>query len=108
MYRQCQPTSFANISGHATAEVPYEGQPTFKVEDLISAILTSEELELLSLVDGTRNLYELCAAGPFSTADNGKLLYAFHVLQLVRRVQVVTASGSLKIQMKSNGEFQKP
>ena len=60
-------------------------EPSWRTEDLIEAALEREEVDLLSLVDGQRTLYEVCSEGPYSAADNGKLLYAFSVLQLIRR-----------------------
>ena len=56
-------------------------EPSWRTEDLIEAALEREEVDLLSLVDGRRTLYEVCSEGPYSAADNGKLLYAFLVLQ---------------------------
>ncbi|HEX5759449.1 MAG TPA: DUF4388 domain-containing protein [Thermoanaerobaculia bacterium] len=68
-------------------------EPSWRTEDLIEAALGRDEVRLLSLVDGKRTLYEVCSEGPFSAADNGKILYAFHVLQLIRRVESVPEPG---------------
>ncbi len=59
--------------------------PSFTTEALIEIGLDAEEYALLGLVDGRRTLVEICSRGPFSGADNAKLMYAFHVLQLIRR-----------------------
>lgn len=59
--------------------------PTDDTEGIIDAGLDSEQFDLLRLVDGSRSLYEICTAGPFSAAENAKLMYAFQVLQLIRR-----------------------
>lgn len=65
-----------------------------RVEDLIETALDAQEVELLDLVDGKRTLYEICTHGPLGVAENGKLLYAFQVLQLVRRLEVALPSGA--------------
>jgi hypothetical protein len=84
----------------------------YNPETLIESGLTAEDHATLLLVDGKRTLYEICMDGPFSPADNAKLLYAFHVLRLIRRSQAGTTTASreaetarLKIQMKSQGDF---
>lgn len=59
-------------------------EPKYTTEDLIGTGLDSEEYGLLRLIDGKRTLYELCTEGPLSVPENGKLIYAFHVLKLVR------------------------
>jgi hypothetical protein len=60
-------------------------EPCYRVEDLVEVGLTRTEYELLRLVNGQSGLFELCMNGPFSTEENAKLLYAFQVLELVRR-----------------------
>ena len=60
-------------------------EPAFTAEDAIAAALGAEEYELLGLIDGERTFYELCTDGPLSAPENAKLVYAFHVLRLVRR-----------------------
>lgn len=59
----------------------------FSTEELIQAALEADEYRLLTLIDGRRTLYEVCTEGPMSPAENAKLVYAFHVLRLVRRQQ---------------------
>lgn len=61
-------------------------EPAYSTEDLIGTGLEKDEYELLRLIDGKRTLYELCTEGPLSVPENGKLIYAFHVLKLVRRL----------------------
>ena len=60
-------------------------EPNFSTEDLIRAAIGDDEYTLLGLIDGQRSLYEVCHHGPLSAPENAKLVYAFHVLRLVRR-----------------------
>jgi hypothetical protein len=59
--------------------------PGWDTETLISLGLDGDEHALLRLVDGRRSLYQICTEGPFSAAENAKMLYAFQVLRLLRR-----------------------
>ncbi len=87
--------------------------PSYHAEALIDLALDADDHRLLTLVDGRRTLYEVCTAGPHLPADNAKLMYAFHVLQLIRRVQVEEnapaggsrreSSGAIRIRMKTPG-----
>lgn len=61
-------------------------EPSYHGESLIESALEAEDLQLLRLVDGERTLYEVCTAGPNAVPDNAKLMYAFHVMQLIRKV----------------------
>ena len=83
-------------------------EPCFKSEELIEISLDSESYRLLKLVDGKRNLYDLCSQGPKAPAENAKLLYAFRVLHLVRRQQESRQTGPVKIQIKTTGDSYKP
>jgi hypothetical protein len=76
-------------------------EPTWSTEELIEAALTGEELGLLRMVDGQRVLYELCTGGPLAPAENARLLYAFHVLRLIRRRVVDPGSGVVKIRFRN-------
>lgn len=58
------------------------------------------ELKLLSLVDGRRSLRDLITAGPGDVSTNARLVYAFWVLHLVTRRDILT-SGIKKIQWKT-------
>jgi hypothetical protein len=58
----------------------------------------ADELELLELVDGKRNLYELCEAGPLSPGANARILYALVELQMV--TMDPSASGKILIQVR--------
>jgi Domain of unknown function (DUF4388) len=88
--------------------------PAFQTEGLIELALDADDYRLLGLVDGRRTLYEICTEGPRSAADNAKLMYAFHVLQLIRKVQVKEngpedrrageRSGAIKIRFKAPGD----
>jgi hypothetical protein len=84
-------------------------EPDFHNEALIEIALTARDLALLVLVDGKRTLYEISQAGPYSVADNAKLLYAFHVMRLIRKAAVPErpaerpdrgATGAIKIRFK--------
>jgi hypothetical protein len=55
-----------------------------QTDDLIEVALRREEYDLLQMVDGKRTLYELCTEGPFDPRTNGRLLYAYYVLEFVR------------------------
>ena len=78
----------------------------FGWEDLIEIGLDGDEFKLLELVDGKRTLYDLCAEGPLAPAENAKLLYAFQVLQLVRRAAAVERTGPVKVQLRTGGDAQ--
>jgi hypothetical protein len=62
----------------------------YRTESLIEIALTEKDLELLDLADGRRTLYEISTEGPYSLRDNAKLMYAFHVMQLIREVPAET------------------
>ena len=92
-------------------------EPCYKTEQLIELALDGDEYKLLSLVDGRRTLYDICTQGPHSAAENGKVLYAFQVLQLVRvlapaveaqpeprREEGTGSSGAIKIRFKTQGD----
>src|SRR3984893_9795237 len=88
-------------------ETVFEG--CYQVEELIELAMDADEYSLLQLVDGRRTLFEICTQGPHSAAENGKLLYAFQVLQLIRRVSrdvpdaraAVRETGAIKIRLKT-------
>lgn len=63
-------------------------EPCYRSEELIEAALDAADMKLLALVNGKRTLYDICAEGPHAAAENGKLLYAFQVLRLVRGLEV--------------------
>ena len=80
--------------------------PSYKLEDLIEVALDAEEYRLLAMVDGKRTLYELATKGPLAPPENARLLYAYSVLQLIRKVGVAepsTMSGVIKIKLRSKG-----
>ncbi len=68
-------------------------EPAYRTEDLIETALESDEMRLLELVDGRRTLFDICTQGPRGVAENGKLLYAFAALQLIRRCEVPSSVG---------------
>lgn len=81
-------------------------EPHYRFEDLIEVALEDDEYRLLSQVNGKASLYELCTNGPLAAADNARLLYAFFVLGLIRRVDSAgekPTSGGIKIKMRSEG-----
>jgi len=78
--------------------------PSYRLEDLIEVALDTEEYRLLAMVDGKRTLYELATRGPLAPPDNARLLYAYSVLQLIRKVGVAertATSGVIKIKLRS-------
>lgn len=76
-------------------------EPTWVTETLIEAALNEDELKLLRLVNGKRTLYELCTTGPFPPAENARMIYAFHVLRLMKRQQTDPSAGVIKIRLKA-------
>ncbi|QQR73740.1 MAG: DUF4388 domain-containing protein [Holophagales bacterium] len=77
--------------------------PCYRVEDLVEIALDEREFQLLSMVNGRRSVFELCTQGPLSPAENGKLLYAYSVLNLVRRSEG-EEGGVIKIRMRMERE----
>jgi hypothetical protein len=88
-------------------------EPCFQIEDLIEMGLDRQDFELLRLVDGKRSLLEICSNGPLVPADNARLLYAFHTLQLIQRgpepggIKVRLRSEGAGLEMLSGGGFQR-
>ena len=76
-------------------------EPTWSAEDLIEVALDEIELKLLRLVDGRRTLYDVCTSGPYSPAENARLVYAFHVLRLIRR-RAADRPGVVKIRFRGD------
>ncbi|MFP5288441.1 MAG: DUF4388 domain-containing protein [Thermoanaerobaculia bacterium] len=90
----------------------------YKTEQLIELALDADEYRLLSLIDGRRTLYDICTQGPRSAAENGKLLYAFQILQLIRAAGAAASprpeaklqqegmmgTGAIKIRFKTQGD----
>lgn len=60
----------------------------YRTEELIATALDTYDMQLLALVNGERTLYDICAEGPRTAADNGKVLYALQVLRLIRSIGV--------------------
>ncbi len=58
--------------------------PCYRLEDVVEIGLDAEEFQLLTMIDGTRTLYDLCTEGPCGPHDNARLLWAFRVLELAR------------------------
>ena len=80
--------------------------PSYKLEDLIEVALDAEEYKLLAMVDGKRTVYELATKGPLAPPENARLLYAYSVLQLIRKVGVAepaAAPGVIKIKLRPEG-----
>jgi hypothetical protein len=77
---------------------------SFAVEDLLEIALDKDEYTLLRLVDGRRTIYEVCSQGPFSVAENARLLYAYHVLRLVHRAESRSepSTGAIKIRLSAD------
>jgi hypothetical protein len=81
-------------------------EPCYQAEELIEIAMDADEYALLQLVDGRRTLFEICTEGPHSAAENGKLLYAFQVLQLVRQAGRGSAAGKTSTSDKSTGAIK--
>ena len=104
------PNAKAMVARMGRKETVFE--PCYQVEELIELAMDADEYSLLQLVDGRNTLFEICTQGPHSAADNGKLLYAFQVLQLIRRVSrdlpdarpAVRETGAIKIRFKTHGD----
>lgn len=91
-------------------------EPCYRIEDLIELALDADEYRLLRLVDGRRTLFDVCTQGPHGAAENGKVMYAFQVLQLIRPVAVASTpewerpreegagAGAIKIRLKTTGD----
>lgn len=92
-------------------------EPCYKAEQLIELALDADEYRLLGLADGRRTLYDICTQGPRSAAENGKLLYAFQILQLIRPAgtaeprpetrlpqEGTAGTGAIKIRFKTQGD----
>jgi hypothetical protein len=94
-------------------------EPCYREEELIELALDADEYRLLKLVDGTRTLYDVCIQGPHGPADNGKAMYAFQVLQLIRAAGAPgpggpppgpepkprdEGTGAIKIRFKTQGD----
>lgn len=77
-------------------------EPCFRVEDLIEIGLDPDQWRLLSLVNGKRSFFELCSIGPWTAAENAKVLYSFLVLQLIRRSDL--EPGAIKIRLRTEGD----
>jgi len=77
-------------------------EPVWRTEDLIEVAMDEPELQLLRVLDGKRTLYEACTSGPFSPAENARLVYAFFVLRLVRRRVSDRTSGVVKIRLRTD------
>jgi uncharacterized protein DUF4388 len=89
-------------------------EPCYRVEDLIELALDADEYRLLNLVNGKRTLFEICTQGPHGAAESGKVMYAFQILQLIRRLPGAENSsepqsreegtGAIKIRFKTQGD----
>lgn len=75
----------------------------YVTEDLIEIALNAEEYSLLRLVDGQRTLYDICTEGPYAVSENARLLYAFHVLHLVDRVDEAQRPGTGPVKIRYGG-----
>jgi hypothetical protein len=82
----------AKLGGRGGILKPVQRPPHLK-----SLELAAEEQALVDLVDGSRTVYELCEAGPFSPGINARVLYALLALRMINREQT---SKSLRIQIK--------
>lgn len=72
--------------------IGYVGSRNTMLEQDPDAQLTLElynpdesEREILRMVDGLTNLYEICSTSPHGPHETAKILYAFWILKLIRR-----------------------
>jgi hypothetical protein len=89
-------------------------EPCYRTEELIETALDAADMQLLSLVNGKRTLYDICTQGPHAPAENGKVLYAFQVLRLVKSIGMAEETleearpreetGAIKIRFKTEGD----
>ncbi|HUP42796.1 MAG TPA: DUF4388 domain-containing protein [Thermoanaerobaculia bacterium] len=98
------PNAKALVARLGKKETVFEA--SFTTEDLIQAALDPDEYRLLGLIDGRRTLYQVCTEGPMSPAENAKLVYAFHVLRLVRCQE--PAAATLAHSRPAAGETARP
>jgi Domain of unknown function (DUF4388) len=104
------PNAKALVSRLGRKETVFE--PCYRVEDLIELALDADEYRLLQLIDGRRTLFEVCTQGPNGAAENGKAMYAFQVLQIIRPVAAAPErlireeqmTGAIKIRLKTTGD----
>jgi hypothetical protein len=106
------PNAKAMVARLGRKETVFE--PCYQAEELIEIAMDADEYSLLQLVDGRRTLFEICTQGPHGAAENGKVLYAFQVLQLIRRLggdgaaprrpREETTTGAIKIRFKTQGD----
>lgn len=112
------PNAKALVSRMGRKETVFE--PCYRVEDLVELALDADEYRLLQLVDGRRTLFEVCTQGPHGAAENGKMMYAFQVLQLIRVTHAAsfdferpreegtgteqTGTGAIRIRFKTQGD----
>lgn len=80
--------------------------PAFRSEQLIEVELDAEEHRLLRSVDGHRTVYELCSlGGSLAAAECARLLFAYHVLELVRTPGAEgRRDGPIKIRLSTGGD----
>jgi len=88
------PNARALVSRLGKRETVFE--PYWEHEFLIEAGLEKAEYDLLQLIDGQRSLLEVCADGPFSAAENAKLMYGFYVLGLIEDSAVRKNQGAVQ------------
>jgi two-component system OmpR family response regulator len=77
--------------------------PAYRLEDVIEVALDEQEYRLLAMVDGKRSLYDLATKGPLAPQENARLLYAYSVLQLIRKIGVPepgAATGVIRIKLR--------
>jgi len=75
-------------------------EPSFETVDLTDLALDENEMKLLAAVNGKRSLLDLTREGPFAQAVNGRNLYAFGCLKLIRKKE----ERAIKVQWKTTGD----
>ena len=80
---------------------------SFRLEDLIELALDGDEYALLTRVNGRSSLFQLCTGSALVSAEAARLLYAFSVLGIIRRVATPEPrerSGfGIKIKLRTDG-----
>lgn len=80
-------------------------EPSYTWEELIEIGLDEDEYRMIRLIDGKRTLYELCSDGPMAPGDNARVVYALHLLRLVRPLAEAEESRErVKVQLKTAGD----
>ncbi len=99
--RRCaQIETLAAFVGGETAVL----HPNFDQEQLIEVSVTSEEQEILELIDGERSVGEVIAAASVPRDLTIQLIYGFFVLKFIRRPGSDDSSGVIRLRLDLDEE----